>query len=245
MTRSTVIDEGYGKFSAKQALLVIANYFVGYILIYQIVAEKLSKMFFGVSQGIHPVMNFLLHLFTIVTMLMIIWKPLLRSWREFTKDKKLGQNIIIVFKNMGLLYLTNIAINIFIDKVLGLSLSSENQVAVESALKSNIFVVGFMVVIFAPLVEEFVFRGVLYQYFRSKQSFIVPVLISVLLFGLIHVLPEVLNSGNYLEFIYLLQYCPMAYFMIRSLEMTDSIFGSIGVHFLNNLIGFLVITFIK
>lgn len=244
MIRSKAIDNGIGKFSTKQAILVALNYFVGYTAIYATVAVAISHLIFNVADGVAPLASFMWHLFTIVTMILIIWKPLLSAWRQFTANGNLASNLIEVFKNFGLLYLVNIVVNMIILLVMGEGAQSGNQAAVEAMINIDTLAMGFMVVIFAPLVEEFVFRGVFYQYFRSAHSYIIPMIVSILSFGLIHVIPTVLSSGNISEFIYLLQYCPMAFFMIRTMESTDSLFGAISVHFLNNLLGFLAIVFL-
>ena len=100
---------------------------------------------------------------------------------------------------------------------------------------------AFTAVIFAPIVEEVLFRGVLYQELRSKGNYWVPVIISSLSFGLIHTLPLFLLSQDPSEFLFLIVYTAMGYLMTRAYEKTGTIWASIGVHFMNNLIATLVL----
>ncbi|CAN5449838.1 hypothetical protein BH20ACT19_BH20ACT19_14710 [soil metagenome] len=100
----------------------------------------------------------------------------------------------------------------------------------------GLFVAGVMVVVVAPVVEEFFFRGFFYRALRSRFSVIVAALLDGLLFGLIHfgfdgadgllILPPLAVLG----FIYCLVY-----------ERTGSLYPVIAMHALNNAIAYAVL----
>lgn len=238
MIRSRDIDNGRFEFSLKQSFGIIALYFIGYMVVLQVVGLILTDTLFGVKNAIHPTIMLIGLMILLFLSFFLVRKPVMDSWRFFLRAKK--SNIKKVFQNFGFLLLFTFGCNIFFMVVLG-DRSPENQEAVVDGIKAAPALYAFMTVIFAPLVEEFVFRGVLYQKFRSKKSFLSAVVISMLIFGLIHVLPAYLVSGDLSEFLFIIQYSGLAFFMIRCFEETSSIWGSISIHFLNNALGFLLI----
>ena len=84
-----------------------------------------------------------------------------------------------------------------------------------------IIVIGFLM----PIIEELIFRGVLYQALRSKLSVIFSILISSVIFAAMH--------GEIKFFIPLLV---TGIVCAYSFEKTKSIYAPIGIHIMNNLI---------
>ena len=94
----------------------------------------------------------------------------------------------------------------------------------------------FMVVVFAPLTEELIFRGVLARYLfpkqdNSKQTALF-LLVSSVLFALIH-FPGTLQP--------FLVYASLGLSLGLAYVSRKGLFYSISLHALNNLIGFLMI----
>jgi membrane protease YdiL (CAAX protease family) len=79
------------------------------------------------------------------------------------------------------------------------------------------------VVIVAPVVEEFVFRGVLFQYLRSRRSFWVAASISALLFSISHFVPSLIPS-----------FFAMGLILAALVERYRSLYPAIALHALNN-----------
>ncbi len=91
-------------------------------------------------------------------------------------------------------------------------------------------VVGFL----GPLTEEFFFRGYLYLYLRKKKGFLIALIVSSLLFSLLHL--------SFLFFI------PFLFFGILSalmLEKRGSLDASLIFHILNNVLALLAYLFLK
>jgi membrane protease YdiL (CAAX protease family) len=110
--------------------------------------------------------------------------------------------------------------------LLGLPEAPQELIAIFAGTKSLLVIAGMLVVacVLAPLSEELVFRAGLYRFVRQKIGRLPALLISGLLFGLLH--------GNWTGFF------PLAVFgMILALvyEATGSIRVSILVHALFNL----------
>lgn len=103
----------------------------------------------------------------------------------------------------------------------------------------NLIYMFFMVVFLSPIIEEILFRG-LPLFFKAKNDkfnsttfIVIRLILFSLLFGSLH------NPKNLVE---LLAYSSSGFFMGLSVMLTNRLETSLGIHILNNLIGFLVIT---
>ena len=108
-----------------------------------------------------------------------------------------------------------------------------NQIAVESLFDTiPIWVMFLMIVVVAPIVEELLFRGMfLFQGDRLDTTW-ARVLISAVLFGLIHRPSDIYTAYTYIGLGIMFPYAS---------KRTQSVESAIVYHFLNNLVGFLVI----
>lgn len=108
-----------------------------------------------------------------------------------------------------------------------------NQIAVESLFDTiPIWVMFLMIVVVAPIVEELLFRGMfLFQGDRLNTTW-ARVLISAVLFGLIHGPSDIYTAYTYIGMGIMFSYAS---------KRTQSVESAIVYHFLNNLVGFLVI----
>jgi membrane protease YdiL (CAAX protease family) len=92
------------------------------------------------------------------------------------------------------------------------------------AVVTGVFVIGI-----APVVEEFFFRGFLYQALRTRIGVIGGAVVSGLIFGAIHLKPE-----------YLLPLAILGTALALLFEKTNSLWPCILIHALNNAIAFSV-----
>lgn len=128
--------------------------------------------------------------------------------------------------------------SVVVEKIFGMS-EAANQMAVESLFNHvppwQLFL---MIVIVAPITEELLFRGlILFPGNRLDTSW-VRVIISSLLFGLIHILTDVDVYTFY-------TYVGMGFIFTYAAKRTNSIEASIVYHMLNNLLGFFAILLIN
>lgn len=238
MIRSRDLDQGRFSFSTKQSVILLLLYFVGYIVGLAIFVRVFSYLIFGLVGEVHPSLMMSGVLFLLISSLYVVREPLISSFNFFKRN--LLVNLKSVLTNFAYLWLFTMASNVIFYFLLG-ERSAENQLMVEQGIMDSPLVYGVLVMFFAPIVEELVFRGVLYQKFRSKQSFGKAIVISTLIFGSIHVLPAFMLSFDFSELLFIVQYMGLSFFMIRCFEETSSIWGSISVHFLNNALGFILI----
>lgn len=216
--------------TAKKSILLVLNYFIGYQGVYVGLA-----MFISSSLGLNRIPTYLIfgvYLLTLVVSITLVKDWLILQWESRIKDN-FWKTILTQFI---LLFTFNILINIVFSTVLGITSNSGNQDIVIESMLANPILNSFATIIFAPIVEEIVFRGALYDFIKKYMSKRNAVIVSCILFGSIHVIPVMMMSGDISELIYLIPYSGMAYFMIRAYDKTASIWGAIGVHMLNNTV---------
>lgn len=106
---------------------------------------------------------------------------------------------------------------------------ASNEQAVQSLFDISPIYIFFSAVIFAPLVEELVFRQGIRNIIPNKLLFII---VSGLVFGGLHVISSDMTSLT--ELFYLVPYCAPGIIFAYILAETDNIFVSIGLHFMHN-----------
>ena len=153
----------------------------------------------------------------------------IEDWQKTKKNILLTIGLIVAGV-MAIFFLSGI-VGVIYEK-LGIEGTSENQESLEVMLASKYGLVMIIsIVIFAPILEELIFRKFLCGIAEEKFKWPgwAAILISSLVFSLVH-----LTSG---DFEYILLYLPQALVMgVLYHYSKNNIFVSIGIHFLNNLI---------
>lgn len=126
------------------------------------------------------------------------------------------------FIALGTMMICNILINTFFH----INTSSNQEEIIKTFDKAPIYTL-ILATIFAPILEELIFRLSIRKMFKNNTIFII---VSGLLFGLMHVIEA--NSIQELLFIipYSIPGCIFAYTLIKS----DNILVPIGLHFIHN-----------
>ncbi|HOD61374.1 MAG TPA: type II CAAX endopeptidase family protein [Bacilli bacterium] len=160
------------------------------------------------------------------------------DWKRFKMDFK--KNLSYIGLGIIACYVLTAAVSA-IYELLGITGTSENQQIINDALfgKGKVPMM-ISVILFAPFVEEVLFRKLLFGTLEEKFKLkpIVAIIASTLVFSLIHV-----SSGD--NIIYIFQYLPLAFVITYSYYKSErNIFVPMGIHFLNNLISVLVVYFV-
>lgn len=114
--------------------------------------------------------------------------------------------------------------------------TSENQDVLNEMLKKSSFIFVCFSVVIIPFIEEIVFRKILFTHFGNSVNYIVSSIVSVLIFGFIHVMSELLNG----DWIGLIMTAPA--YLIISLVITvanyrnKNFFAGYFVHLLHNAV---------
>ncbi len=157
----------------------------------------------------------------------IFRKTLIEDFKKFKSNFK--SNIKYSFRywliGIGIMMISNIIINVII---MNGQIAANEQINRELLLSEPLYVI-ISSLIFAPFVEELVYRLSLKHIIGGKYF---PI-ISALLFGFCHIL---VNVNSITEFIYIIPYGALGYCFALMYKKTDSIWSSIFMHFIHNLV---------
>ncbi|CAI3393336.1 CPBP family intramembrane glutamic endopeptidase [Enterococcus cecorum] len=139
------------------------------------------------------------------------------------------QNWKFILGMFALTYISQLALQL-IFQFLGISGNTVNQQVIEQSMNSlPRWYMGLMILIVAPIVEEFFCRSLVFQTIRNKK---VAFIVAMLIFTLLHVQTLEWN---------VLIYLVMSLILTATYARHENLNESITVHFLNNLIGFVAL----
>ncbi|MDD3122544.1 MAG: CPBP family glutamic-type intramembrane protease [Candidatus Izemoplasmatales bacterium] len=146
-----------------------------------------------------------------------------------------------ILNNIAYIVLGYIFVNIalyasqYIFGLLGIEGTSANESTIASMFSTNpinLVLLFLLLCIFTPIVEEIIFRKVVYNFFQPRLGNIVAILGSGLIFGLMHVVA-------FSDYIQSIPYILMGFvFGFIYYVSKKNIFVTIGLHFVNNFVSF-------
>ncbi len=123
------------------------------------------------------------------------------------------------------------ASNLFIHTVImgGFDVSeiASNEQSLRNVFSINPVAIYISAVIFAPIIEELVFRGSFFYMFKNKFLFL---FFSGFTFGFIHVL----GAETWQQFMFIIPYSIPGFIFAYALYKSKNIFVPIGLHFIHN-----------
>jgi|GEM_PF-390932 len=140
----------------------------------------------------------------------------------------------VALTSLGLMLVSSMLMN-YLAVTLSGQTNSFNQNEIIKVMSSMPLLIFIQALIFAPLLEELMFRGLFYGLLRNISKPLALTL-SSLLFGLAH-LSASLMAFQWTDLWFLPTYALLGFFLALAYERTHSIYTSMLVHFLNNLIG--------
>lgn len=177
--------------------------------------------------------NFIVYLLMFIGLIINDFKYLKRDLLNF--KNKLAKNIIYLVFGGASLYLFSYLINLGLSK-LGVSMSN-NQISIENMLILGSKVITFFsVIIFAPLVEELIYRKSIYSLSNNK---VVYYIVSILAFSLPHMLSTTYDLKTFI--LGLIPYLFSGFILSLIYDHTKNIYVSTLAHIINNLIAFIII----
>lgn len=222
-----------------RCVALLLHYFVGYLYYYPRLGYWITVQFDPHATTFLPVVAWGIYLGMIGITVALAW-PLLKQSRLIPTHWKKGlENTVILIASI---YFISLLTSSFITLVSG-SVDSVNEQIIQEQFKLQPVLLTFTSIIYAPLVEELVFRGALYGILEPKLGFWKSGLISGIAFGMIHVLDSLL-AGNFVDVLYLLQYGAIGVLFCYAYKINQSIYSPIFLHFVNNLVATLVTLFL-
>lgn len=183
-------------------------------------------------------LNFCFDLLFIVVAYFILNKEIKEQWQEF-KNKNLMDILNRVVWAIPLLYLANIVGNFMTMIFTGSLSTSENQQIIETLIQELPFLMIVSTTILAPVLEEFIFRLLLFTGFYKYGRWIA-YLVSAGLFGLLHVYQPLLQ-GQWSEILLIFPYLFMGGVLCYIYEKSDNIYIPILSHALINTISVILL----
>lgn len=157
--------------------------------------------------------------------------PLLKK----EKHLELGRFIQTLIVSISFMLSINVIFSIFMT-LLDFPKISNNQQGLNDIIYLNKSLYLLMTVVFAPILEELIFRGGIFRTLRRKHNFLFAACVSAILFGFIHISHSFLTK-DYLDLIYLFLYSGLGFVLAWCYEKNQSIYGCIILHIIYNFIG--------
>ena len=184
--------------------------------------------------------QFVMSLVIFIIMFIAYNKSIKKDLKEFKKN--INKNITYIIKMFVIFMIVKYIVSFISILIMTLlkfdtsSMTSVNQNLIETYVKTSPFLMIISTAIFAPFYEEVLFRLGIKKVLKNKYIFI---LISGMIFGLMHVFPLEEGVSLTLGIIQSITYVTMGMFLSYSYYKTNNIFISVGIHFLNNLLSVL------
>ena len=157
----------------------------------------------------------------------IYHKDLKKEFKKFMKDPMGNMDVGMKYWIIGLIIM--MVSNLFLSQVLKSS-GANNENTVQEMLKSLPWLMVIIAGFFAPFSEEIVFRKTLKDIFKNKWVFAE---LSFLLFGGAHVID---SAKTIIDYLYIIPYGALGGAFALAYYDTDTIFTSMTMHMIHNLI---------
>lgn len=224
-------------YSKKKSFFLLFHFTLGYFLIYPLILFAIIAAFGIESWLFDGKADTLYSIVMLVTSIFLTKDLLIRSINELADNP--GKVFKTIITTLPLMLLGSIVTNLLITQFTG-QVEAENQSMIIDLYAQAPYLIVIQALLYAPIVEEIMFRGLIFGAL-SKKSMFLATLISSSLFGLAHVYNSVL-SGNLGDLWFFFTYALLGYFLNRAYIKSGSIVSSMALHFINNVIGLLAIS---
>ena len=192
-------------------------------LFFEIIYPLLGFNYNNFSPRTKLLLLILKYIIFIVILFIRYRKYLIDKWKDFRKN--LDNYSGTAFKWWALGFLLMMVVNQVLNRIVGGV--GANEETVQSLLDAEPIIAIMATTLFAPIVEELIYRKSLQDCFKNKTLYII---ISGLIFGLIHVL----GSSNPLDYLFIISYGLFGACFAKILSDTDNIYSTIMVHMFHN-----------
>lgn len=216
--------------SWKRCVITLFVYFVLFQFVFPQIAYGFQLTETNLNIGVLGVKyQMLVYIASVIPCILTMF-PLLKSEKKVSINKILISIIAVIVSGVVL----NLLFSLIITWINGSYMTSENQAGLNELAIENKWFFLTMTIVLAPILEELVFRGVIFRGLRGRMGFLIPALFSSLLFGFIHVFSSLLE-GNMIDLFYLFLYSGLGFIFCMIYEYNKSIYASILVHIFYNL----------
>lgn len=220
-------------FTLRQATMAMLIYIVGYFIVIPTMIH--FAVLWGWLQNQHILLaSGVLSTLVLVAIVLVMQSLATENVYQWTSTKRVQETL----RNLMFIFVALFIFNSLLSLVTDLS-TSENQLTIIEVFRQSPMYIIFLAVVFAPIVEEVIFRGIVYRSLRYLKFKWFAVFVSTFLFGLIHVTNAVL-MGRFEDAWFIIVYMAIGFFMIRIYEHSGDILSPILLHMGYNAIAVLV-----
>ena len=195
-------------------LIAIAAYYLG----------------FPISLATLNVIFFLVNFISIVAIFhRFLGRSLQKAWKSIPKC------LFSVFVGFGVYYWVTILLGILISRI-NPDFANVNDQAIEGIAQELPGLIAFATVFLVPVVEETLYRGLVFQSLQRKHRFLAYI-ISVTAFALIHIVGFIGSADWATLGLCFLQYLPAGIALAWAYEKADTIVAPMLIHIIINQIG--------
>lgn len=170
----------------------------------------------------------------LAAVLVVFWSHL-RAHFDTLLDR-IGWCLITFLMALGLDYVLSLVVNSLL-MVAAESLENPNDSAVMQMAEISEGSVKAFAIFMAPIVEEVLFRSVIFGGVRGRSR-VAAYVLSMLMFSVYHVWQYVAVYGDWTLLIYVLQYLPVSFVLAWAYERSGTIWVPIGFHMMMNAFSF-------
>ena len=177
--------------------------------------------------------NIIFFLVNFVCVVVIFRKFLWHSWRTAWKNR--WHCLRFAALGLGFYFVSMFLLGWIIPKI-DPDFSNVNDNAIADLMQHNGAFLALGAIFLVPVVEETLFRGLIFQQLQQKNR-LLAYCISCLLFAGIHIIGFVGKADFCTLLLCFVQYLPAGIFLAWSYEMTDTVITPICIHIAINQIG--------
>lgn len=195
--------------------------------------SKLDLNVYRLANFSNALGNFIVYLIMFIVLIIINFKNLKEHLFKI-KNNLISFIIITIFGFIilyGITYLINYLYNLY-----NIGISNNQDSLVSYIEEGNAILIFFSVFLFAPIVEELIYRYVIFDIFTNR---IIAYIVSIVFFALPHMLSTNADIINWL--LLLIPYLFSGFMLALIYDQTKNIYASIFAHMLNNLVSFISI----
>lgn len=212
----------------------LKNMFIGlFVLLLYLLQNNLSQIIVSIlklnnlNKTNQIIYNLIFEGILIAIIIFIYHKKIKNDFDNFKKCK-FSSYIRYWFIAICLMSISTIIINM----ITSIDTSTNQEIIIDALKKAPIYIT-ILTVIYAPILEELVFRLSFRKIFKTDLLFII---ISGLFFGFMHII----NLSNPLEILFIIPYSIPGFIFAYTLVKSNNIFVPIGLHFIHNTIMLLI-----
>lgn len=185
-------------------------------------------LMFVVSSYLNGFLLIIEELSIFLIMVLLFKKQLIHDFKIFKSYFREYNSL--VFKTWFKSLITMMIISLSIQLITNIE-TATNQESLNKAFTKLPILIMFLTMIYAPIVEELMFRGVFRKFINNKYLFII---ISGVVFGALHVVDDFKSVG---ELLFILVYSSLGMYLASLYYKTNNICTNIYFHFIQNTFG--------